>query len=58
MAAGDYTLTVEAKTASGTTIASSVSLSGAVSSAENIDGTIVLKVGNTRVPMSAVTKVS
>ena len=58
VAAGDYTLTVEAKTASGTTIASSVSLSGAVSSAENIDGTIVLKVGNTRVPMSAVTKVS
>jgi flagellar basal-body rod modification protein FlgD len=57
-AAGDYTLTVEAKTASGAKIVSSVSLSGAVSSAENIDGTIVLKVGNTRVPMSAVTKVS
>lgn len=56
--AGDYTLTVEAKTASGTKIASSISLSGLVSSAENIDGTIVLKVGNTRVPMSAVTKVS
>lgn len=55
---GNYTLTVEAKTASGAKIDSSISLSGVVSSAENIDGTIVLKVGNTRVPMSAVTKVS
>jgi len=55
---GNYTLTVEAKTASGAKIDSSISLSGLVSSAENIDGTIVLKVGNTRVPMSAVTKIS
>jgi len=58
VAAGDYTLTVEAKTASGAKITSAISLSGLVSSAENIDGTIVLKVGNTKVPMSAVTKVS
>jgi len=58
VADGDYTLTVEAKTASGSSIDSTVGMSGTVTSAELIDGTVMLKVGNTKVPMSSVTRVS
>ncbi len=58
VADGDYTLTVEAKTSGGSAVDSTVGMSGTVTSAELIDGTVMLQVGNTKVPMSSVTRVS
>ncbi len=58
VADGDYTLTVDAKTSGGNSIDSTVGMSGTVTSAEMIDGTVMLQVGNTKVPMSSVTRVS
>ncbi len=55
---GYYNLSVSAKTASGTAIDSTVSLSGTVTSAEDQNGTVMLKIGNSEVPMSTITKVS
>ena len=54
---GDYTLKITASNGS-TGVDAGVGVSGIVTSAENVDGSVVLKVGNTAVPLSSVTKVS
>lgn len=54
---GDYTLKITATNGS-TGVDATVGIAGTVTSAENDDGTVVLKVGGTSVPLSSVTKVS
>ncbi len=54
---GDYTLKVTAKNGD-TAVDAGVGVSGVVTSAQNDGTTVVLKVGNTNVPLSSVTKVS
>ena len=56
--AGYYSLTVKAATASGSDIDTNVGVSGVVSSAENVNGTIMVKVGNSEVPVTSITGVS
>ena len=54
---GDYSLKIVANNAAGS-VAASVSLTGTATSAEVRDGSVVLNVGGTYVPLSAITKVS
>lgn len=57
VAEGNYTLKVTATNASGSTISNAVSVQQAVSGTELINGEIVLKMGNSLIPMSYVTGV-
>ena len=52
-----YGLRVIAKTATGETITSTVTLKGVVQSVQNIDGQTVVDIGGTKVPLSLVTSV-
>ena len=54
---GNYSLQITASNASGT-VASSVGVSGAVTSVENTSNGVVLNIGNTAVPLSSITSVS
>ncbi len=56
--AGNYSLSVTASTSSGADVDTAVGLSGVVSSAETVDGTVMVKVGNSEVPVTSITKVS
>lgn len=53
-----YGLRVTAKTATGETISSTVTLKGTVQSVQNIDGQTVVDIGGTKVPLSLVTSVT
>ncbi len=55
---GYYSLSVTAKTASGADVDTNVGVSGVVSSAENVNGTVMVKVGNSEVPVTSITGVS
>jgi flagellar basal-body rod modification protein FlgD len=55
--AGDYTLSVTASNASGS-VTTSTGVSGVVTSAEDDDGTVVLKVGNSTIALDDITSVS
>ncbi len=57
VAAGDYTLHITAANAGGD-LAAKVGVAGVVTAAQNVDGTVVLQVGNTTIPLSSVTSVS
>ena len=54
---GDYTLKITAKNGD-TAIDAGVGVTGVVTSAENDGTNVILKVGNTAVPLSSITKVS
>ena len=54
---GQYQLSIKASNAAGD-VKSAIGVTGVVSSAADVDGTVVLKVGNTSVPLSDVTSVS
>jgi flagellar basal-body rod modification protein FlgD len=54
---GQYTLSIKAANAAGD-VDAAIGITGVVTSAANADGTVVLKVGNTSVPLSDVTSVS
>jgi len=54
---GQYTLNISASNVAGD-VSAAVGISGVVTSAANSDGTILLKVGNTSVPLTSVTTVS
>ena len=56
--AGNYSLSVTASTSSGADVDTAVGLSGVVTSAETVDGTVMVKVGNSEVPVTSITKVS
>ena len=55
---GDYTLKISATTSAGATVDTTIGVSGTVTSAENVSGSVVLKVGNTSVPVANITSVS
>ncbi len=54
----DYTLSITAKTSSDTDIDTAVGVTGVVTAADSSSGTVMLRLGDTEVPMSAVTGVS
>ena len=54
---GQYQLSIKASNAAGD-VSAAIGVTGVVSSAADVDGTVVLKVGNTSVPLSDVTSVS
>ena len=54
---GQYTLSIKAANAAGD-VDAAIGVTGVVTSAADVDGTVVLKVGNTSVPLSDVTSVS
>lgn len=54
---GDYTMKITASNAGGD-VASRVQLTGVANAAEMRDGSVVLKVGGTYVPLSSITKIS
>ncbi len=54
---GEYNLSIKASNAGGD-LDAAIGITGVVTSAANADGTIVLKVGNTSVPLSEITSVS
>ncbi|ESQ86009.1 hypothetical protein AEAC466_02150 [Asticcacaulis sp. AC466] len=54
---GVYTLSVTATNTAGT-VDAAVGIKGVVNSAANADGTILLKIGNTSVPLTSITSVS
>ncbi len=58
VADGDYTLKISATTSAGATVDTTIGVSGTVTSAENVSGSVVLKVGNTSVPVANITSVS
>ncbi|CAL4868949.1 hypothetical protein MMA231_03238 [Asticcacaulis sp. MM231] len=57
LADGEYTLSIKASNAAGD-VEAAAGITGIVTSASNSDGTILLKVGNTSVDLTAVTSVS
>ena len=54
---GQYSLSIKASNVAGD-VDAAIGVTGVVSSAADVDGTIVLKVGNTSVPLSDITSVS
>ena len=58
LTSGDYTLSITSTDAAGNGIDNTVGISGVVNSAEESNGTVMLTVGNTRVPLSDITGVS
>jgi flagellar basal-body rod modification protein FlgD len=54
---GQYQLSIKATNAAGD-VDAAIGVTGTVTSAADVDGTVVLKVGNTSVPLSGVTSVS
>jgi flagellar basal-body rod modification protein FlgD len=54
----DYTLSVTAKTSSGTDIDTAVGITGTVTAADSSSGTVMLRIGASEVPLSAVVGVS
>ncbi|WP_043743080.1 flagellar hook assembly protein FlgD [Novispirillum itersonii] len=56
VAAGDYTLTVAAKSSSGSTITASKSITGTVTGVDSSSGSTVFEIGATEVSMSDVTR--
>ncbi len=57
VADGEYTLSIKAANAAGD-VDAAIGVTGVVTSAADVDGTVVLKVGNTSVPLTDVTSVS
>jgi flagellar basal-body rod modification protein FlgD len=55
---GTYTLSVAATDSAGGTITPTLSVSGVASSVQNVNGTTMLTIGSTQVPVSSVTNVS
>lgn len=55
---GYYNLKIDAKTGTNTSVDTTISLSGVVTSAQNVNGTIMVKVGKSEVPLATITKVS
>lgn len=55
---GDYTLSVTAKTANDADIETAVGISGVVTAADSSSGTVMLRIGASEVPLSAVVGVS
>lgn len=56
VAAGDYTLTVAAKSSSGSTLSASTSITGTVTGVDSSSGSTVFEIGATEVSMSDVTR--
>lgn len=55
---GVYTLSIAASDASGGTITPTISVSGVVSSVENVGGTTMVTIGSSQVPASSITSVA
>lgn len=58
VAAGDYTLKVAATNSSGSTVASSIAISGNVTAVDSSDGTTVLELGDTQVELGSITRLA
>jgi flagellar basal-body rod modification protein FlgD len=58
LTSGDYTLSITSSDAAGNGIDNTVGISGVVNSAQETNGTVMLTVGHTQVPLSDVTGVS
>jgi flagellar basal-body rod modification protein FlgD len=56
--AGTYTLSIAASDSSGGTITPTISVSGVVSSVQNVGGTTEVTIGSSQVPVSAITSIN